>query len=144
MIPVHPPAWAGLALTLGGDFAAVALLTGYVHLVWSRRRTPVTEADAVAVWAREHAPSQAREVLLLADGRTALVRTAEGGLGVVAARGRGWTTRVLQPADVRGVSLRGEAVRLRLRDYAHPALTLRFPSAETRSAWMRPLGEAAA
>ena len=138
-MPAHPPAWLGLALTLLGDVAAVLLLTGYVHLLWTRRRTPLTARAAAETFAREHG-GEVVEVLVLDDGRSALVRTTGGGLGFVQARGRGWTTRVLHAGDVRAVTRRGEAVRLALRDYAHPSLTLRFASPQARAEWMAPLG----
>lgn len=151
MAPVpapHAPAWIGLALTLAGDVAAVLLLTGYVHLIWTRRRRPLTAEAAADAFLREHgAEPDARgvdEVLLLADGRTALLRLAGGALGVVSARGRGWTTRVLHARDVRRITGEGAAAHVALRDYAHPRLSLRFPSVEARTAWLRPLEARAA
>ncbi len=139
MISASAPAWLMPALTVVADVGIVALLTGYVHLVWSRRRAPLTEAAAAHAFQREHGPAEVSEVLVLADGRTALVRLADGRLGAVTARGRGWSTRVLEPADVRAATRDGEAVQLALRDYAHPRLTLRFPSAQARAEWLAPL-----
>ena len=140
-----PSLATGPALTIVGDLAAVLLLTGYIHLLWRRRPAELTVAVAEEAFSREHPAFAVREVLMLADGRTALVRTTTGELGVVAAQGRGCTSRLLASGDVRRVSQDGAGrVRLRLRDYAHPQLTLHFAPEQPRGEWLAGLTERSA
>ena len=139
----HLPPWTGPLLLLAGYAAIVALLTGYTHWIWRRRAAaPLTRDAAADLFRRELDGGEVREVLLLADGRTALVRTDAGELAVVGASGRGCTARLLRREDVRGVRRHGaSSVRLRLRDYAHPMLALSFPSPEAEAAWLAPVLE---
>lgn len=132
--------WTGPALTIVGDLAAVLLLTGYVHLLWRRSTSPLTPEAAQQAFRREHPLTDVRGLLVLADGRTALVRTTEGELGVVTAQARGFTSRLIRSSDVQRISRRPDgSVRLGLRDYAHPHLVLRFAPEHPSVEWLAPL-----
>jgi hypothetical protein len=136
----HAP-WLAPALQLVGSAVGVVLLVGYTHLLWGRRPHARLTADVALERFRDDYPDERPiAALVLEDGLTALVQIpTPDGLGVVSAHGAGWTTRVLHPADVATVKRDGSSLRLKLRDFAQPALRLRFASAHDEESWLKRL-----
>ena len=122
-------------LDLGGSLAAVLALALYVHFVWDRRRAaPALDGPrALALFRAEHPEVDADDALVTEDGRAALVRDARAGtIGLVAAFGARWWTRVLDAGAL--VPGNDGCVRLTWREAAQSALVLRFPAGAAR-AW---------
>jgi hypothetical protein len=134
----HAP-WLAPALQLVGSAFGVVLLVGYTHLLWGRRPHVRLTADAALErFSGDYPDEHPIAALVLDDGRTALVQVeAPDGVGVVSAHGAGWTTRLLYPADIAAVRREGPTVRLKLRDFAQPALRLRFASAHDEESWLK-------
>lgn len=128
-------------LRLGGSLAAVLALALYVHWLWDRRGGAGIDRDgALSVFAAEHPEAAACDALVTENGRAALVRLADGErLGLVAAFGARWRTRVIGACDVARLETSGTAVRLALREIAQPELVLRFPAEADAAAWVAPL-----
>jgi hypothetical protein len=134
----HAP-WLAPALQLAGSAVGVILLVGYTHLLWGRHPRARLTADSALERFRDDYPDERPiAALVLDDGQTALVQLpAPDGLGVVSAHGAGWTTRMLRRTDVAAVKRDGAGVKLKLRDFAQPALRLRFASAQDEESWLR-------
>lgn len=77
---------------------SIAAIAGLVALAWAlgfRNAPRLTEAEAAAEAEAMLAGFRARDCLLAADGRAALLRGADGACALVAAKGDRWVVRRL-------------------------------------------------
>jgi hypothetical protein len=138
MQELHVATPSAVIAQLGVAIAGVAGLTVFVHLLWGRRAmASLTAEDALARFRSEHPEHQALGAEVLEGGDVALIDTeTPHTFGVVQAVGAGWTTLVLNDADLASVNAdtRGQ-VRLRTRDFGHPTVKLKFADANRAYVW---------
>ena len=107
--------------------AGIALV---LHLLgYSRRATIRDRAHAERLWRHHWPEDEVSDALVATDGHAALVQTARGP-GILWAFGADTSARLLAGARLMPGN---DALRLRLRDFTAPSVTLRLPPDEART-----------
>ncbi|MCB1394773.1 MAG: hypothetical protein KDJ98_02085 [Rhodobacteraceae bacterium] len=121
-----------LVVLVVGGISAIAVS---LHLLGHSARCVMDEAAARAAWLRQFPGQEVQSVTLAADGHAALVETSAG-RGLVWAMGAATTARPLAGAVPQAT---GKGLRIRLRDYTAPGVTVTLAPAE-RAIWQERLG----
>ncbi|WP_095588328.1 hypothetical protein [Actibacterium ureilyticum] len=109
----------------------IAGITALLHLLGHSRQVVIRDADDAARMWRHHWPEDdVQSAQVAQDGHAALVQTAQG-VGLVWALGADTSARLLTGATLAPC---GAGLRVRLRDFTAPTVTLHLRPDEAR-AW---------
>jgi hypothetical protein len=128
-----------LAISLAG----VAGMVGLCALLFGREVAKLDTRSAAARLAHDVPGFRLGNSALSADCRSAMLEDARSGVvWLVTARGDGFVTRRLGPADVKTTSRDGAALALRFSDFTFPAATIAFHDESVARDWEARMGRA--
>lgn len=131
---------SGLAIAIAANVLLGLVLLGVLF----RRRTADAErltepAQALEQYRLLH-PRAGGSVSIAVDGRAALLELADGTVGLIERRGRRWSVRSVEPAELAGVEGKGDdVIAIRFADFGWPRSRLRLADPALRQHWIERL-----
>ncbi|MEA2756758.1 MAG: hypothetical protein QOJ54_3047 [Aliidongia sp.] len=127
-----------VALLFAANLVSIAALTGLIHWLGHSVTARLESVEAArAVFLAEYPQARVGEIVLTAPRDGALLQLdGPAAIGVIAARGKHWLVRLIEPAGFGGVSVAGVGrVTLRLGDFTAPRLVFDLGDAERAALW---------
>jgi hypothetical protein len=126
------------ALLFAANLVSITALTGLIHWLGHSVTARLDSAEAAkALFLVEYPGARVGEIALTGPRDGALLRLGDGAaLGVIAARGRHWLVRRIEPGGFGTARVTaGGRITLRLADFTAPRLTLDLGDARTAALW---------
>jgi hypothetical protein len=126
------------ALLFAANLVSIAALTGLIHWLGHSVTARLDSAEAAkALFLTEYPEARVDEITLTGPCDGALLRLDDGAaLGVIAARGRHWLVRRIEPGGFSAANVTaGCRVTLHLADFTAPRLTFDLGDAMIAALW---------